>query len=127
MRRTAGVLAIGIVVLAMVVAGCKTTPPKGRGKLCIDVYAKGARDALAEVFIDGNREFSVSMAKREKFFLFLPAGERIIKVEAEGFETVEKTIKIKRGETTWTDIRMKRPEPEEAEAAEEPAAKPADK
>jgi hypothetical protein len=129
MKRIAGVLGIGMLVLAMVATGCKTTPRTGRGKLCIDAYGKGARDTTAEVFVNGSKECDVSMAKGKGFFLFLPAGEHMVKVQAEGFATVEKKVKIRPNETTWTNIRMKPPKPAKAkpeakgeEKAKEPPA-----
>ncbi len=112
MKRIAGTLGIGMLLLAVVATGCRTAPPKGRGKLFIDAYGRGASNAVAEVFVNGTKECDVSMAKGKGFFLFLPAGEHMVKIEAKGFATVEKKVKIRPNATTWTTVRMKPPKPE---------------
>jgi hypothetical protein len=116
MKHSAKALGVGILLLAVAVTGCKTTPPTGRGKLCIDAYGKGARGAVAEVYVNDVKECDVSMAKGKGFFLFLPAGEHMVKVTCDGFEAYEKKVKIKPNVTTWTNVRMKRPKPEKKKA-----------
>ena len=127
MTSTTKVLGLGLLVVAMVVSGCKTTPPTGRGKLCIDVTGRRARDSVAAVYIDGAKECDVSMIKGKGFFLFCPAGKHAIKVEAKGFEVYEKEIKVRRNQTTWLKVRLKRPDPAKAKAAATPAEKAAEK
>ncbi|MBT3296950.1 MAG: PEGA domain-containing protein [Verrucomicrobia bacterium] len=131
MTNTTRVLGLGLLLVAMGASGCKTTPPTGRGKLCIDVTGRRAGDSVAAVYIDGTKECDISMLKGKGFFLFCPAGKHVIKIEAEGFTAYEKEIKVRRNETTWMSIRLKRPDPAavkaaEAEAAEASAEKEAD-
>lgn len=121
MKHCTRILGVGILLLAVAVAGCKTTPPTGRGKLCIDVYGKGARNASAQVFINGTKECDASMARGRGFFLFCPAGKHTVKVECTGFETYEKEAKVHRNQTTWMNIRLKPPKPEKEKPAEKPA------
>ncbi len=114
MKPVASVFKTAILLLAVAVAGCRTAPLKGRGKLCIDVYGKGARDTVAEVFVNGAKESDVSMVKGKGLFLFLPAGDHTVRVEADGFLPWERTVRIKPNETTWSNARMKRGTPTEA-------------
>ncbi|MDP6629363.1 MAG: PEGA domain-containing protein [Kiritimatiellia bacterium] len=116
-----------LLLLAVVAGGCKTAEPTGRGKICIDVYGRGARDSEAQVFIDGAKECDVSMEKGKGFFLFCAAGQHTVKAEAAGFELYEKKISVKRNTTKWLNVRLKRLDPEEAKPAEKVAEKPAEK
>ena len=116
MRFNANILGRGLLLLALLAAGCQTTP-KGQGKLCIDVTGRHAGHALATVYIDGARECDVSMIKGKGFFLFCPAGQHTIKIEAKGFEPYEKEIKVRRNATTWLNVRLKRSDPDEAKTA----------
>jgi hypothetical protein len=127
MTSTTKVLGLGLLLVAMVVSGCKTTPPKGRGKLCIDVTGRRAGDSVAAVYIDGAKECDVSMIKGKGYFLFCRAGKHAVKIEAKGFEVYEKEIKVRRNETTWLKVRLKRPDPAKAKAAATPAEKAAEK
>jgi hypothetical protein len=121
MTSTTKVLGLGLLVVAMVVSGCQTTPPTGRGKLCIDVTGRRARDSVAAVYIDGAKECDVSMIKGKGYFLFCRAGKHAVKVEAKGFDPYKKSIKVRRNETTWLKIRLKRPDPAKAKPATKPA------
>ncbi|NQU39945.1 MAG: PEGA domain-containing protein [Lentisphaerae bacterium] len=114
MTQHANKIGIGVLVLAAMVAGCHTTPPTARGKLCIDVVGQDSGDGVATVHLDGEQECEVSMLAGKDFFLFCPAGKHRFKIEAEGHAAYEGDVNIRPGKTSWISVELKRPAPEPA-------------
>ena len=116
------VLSTALCLIALLISACVATRiPEGEGSIIVDVTAKGGDqpDIKAELFVNDEFQGETAIEAGKAFCIYIDNGEHILRVEAEGFETIEESV-IVRGMNpgTWFEAKMVPIDPPQTE--EEP-------